>query len=261
MSVDALIWPLLALTIVLVVVIVWLFSRLQSSLAALPSALSSQDEARHRDILSALADQLAKQSLRLTESQMAGAERVRSAVGEELGKTRDAVTVLQLEQTQRLAENKEILVRELVALSQILGQKQDALKADMLSQTLEKIAEQSRLQTEQMQSTMRLLTLQINDRIEGLTKTNDTKLAEISGKVTERLDEGFKKTNETFVSVMTRLATIDEAQKKLDGLTTNVVSLQQLLGDKKSRGAFGEVQLVRWARLVDFLSSNFGALG
>ena len=42
---------------------------------------------------------------------------------------------------------------------------------------------------------------------------------------------------------MARLATIDEAQKKIDGLTTNMVSLQELLGDKRSRGAFGEVQL------------------
>ena len=42
---------------------------------------------------------------------------------------------------------------------------------------------------------------------------------------------------------MERLATIDEAQKKIDGLTTNMVSLQELLGDKRSRGAFGELQL------------------
>jgi DNA recombination protein RmuC len=71
----------------------------------------------------------------------------------------------------------------------------------------------------------------------------DERLEEIGGKVSERLEEGFKKTNETFVSVMQRLATIDEAQKKIDGLSTNMVSLQELLGDKKSRGAYGEVQL------------------
>ncbi len=49
---------------------------------------------------------------------------------------------------------------------------------------------------------------------------------------------------------MARLATIDEAQKKIDGLTTNVVSLQELLGDKRSRGAFGEVQLEALVRNV-----------
>src|SRR5260221_8953748 len=90
---------------------------------------------------------------------------------------------------------------------------------------------------------MRDVTQRVTTTIESLAKTNDARLAEISGKVNERLDEGFKKTNETFANVMARLATIDEAQKKIDGLTTNVVSLQQLLGDKRSRGAFGEVQL------------------
>ena len=74
-------------------------------------------------------------------------------------------------------------------------------------------------------------------------RTPDSRLEQISGKVNERLEEGFKKTNETFVNVMQRLATIDEAQKKIDGLTSNVVGLQELLGDKRSRGAFGEVQL------------------
>ncbi|MEO5703348.1 MAG: DNA recombination protein RmuC, partial [Gammaproteobacteria bacterium] len=44
--------------------------------------------------------------------------------------------------------------------------------------------------------------------------------------------------------------TIDEAQKKIDGLTTNVVSLQELLGDKRSRGAFGEVQLENLVRNI-----------
>lgn len=71
----------------------------------------------------------------------------------------------------------------------------------------------------------------------------DLRLGEISGKVNERLEEGFRKTNETFVSVMTRLQTIDDAQKKIETLTGSVVSLQQLLGSKSSRGALGERQL------------------
>lgn len=85
---------------------------------------------------------------------------------------------------------------------------------------------------------------------EQLRGTVEARLDQISGHVTERLDEGFKKTNETFTSVMTRLATIDEAQKKIDSLTTNMVSLQELLGDKRSRGAFGEVQLEALVRNI-----------
>jgi len=76
----------------------------------------------------------------------------------------------------------------------------------------------------------------------------DERLEQISVKVGERLDEGFKKTNETFTNVMTRLATIDEAQKKIETLTGSVVSLQDLLGDKRSRGAFGEMQLEQIVR-------------
>jgi DNA recombination protein RmuC len=85
---------------------------------------------------------------------------------------------------------------------------------------------------------------------EQLRSTVETRLDQISGHVTERLDDGFKQTNETFTSVMTRLATIDEAQKKIDSLTTNMVSLQELLGDKRSRGAFGEVQLEALVRNI-----------
>jgi DNA recombination protein RmuC len=85
---------------------------------------------------------------------------------------------------------------------------------------------------------------------EQLRGTLEARLDAISGKVAERVEEGFRKTNETFSNVMARLATIDEAQKKIDSLTTNMVSLQELLGDKRSRGAFGEVQLEALVRNI-----------
>jgi len=91
---------------------------------------------------------------------------------------------------------------------------------------------------------------QLTELRESVASKLDVRLDQISNRVSERLDEGFKKTNETFVSVMQRLATIDEAQKKIDSITGSVVSLQELLGDKKSRGAFGEVQLEALVRNV-----------
>jgi len=49
---------------------------------------------------------------------------------------------------------------------------------------------------------------------------------------------GLQRTNETFVSVMTACRPIDDAQKKIETLTTNVVSLQNLLGKQElARGA------------------------
>src|SRR3954469_3617761 len=115
--------------------------------------------------------------------------------------------------SEELKATRDTLHALRLALSENLGQSREAM--------LVKLTE-----------TTQLLTLKIDERLE-----------QISGKVNERLDEGFKKTNETFTNVMTRLATIDEAQKKIESLTGSVVSLQELLGDKRSRGAFGEVQL------------------
>jgi len=68
-------------------------------------------------------------------------------------------------------------------------------------------------------------------------------LTNISLSVEKRLSEGFEKTSTTFTDIAKRLALIDDAQKKLHLLSSNVVSLQEILVDKRSRGAFGEVQL------------------
>ena len=76
----------------------------------------------------------------------------------------------------------------------------------------------------------------LNDKIED-------RLIKINEKVNSRLDENFDKTNKTFMSVLERLSKIDEAQKKIETLSSDIVSLQGILTDKKSRGTFGEVNL------------------
>lgn len=90
----------------------------------------------------------------------------------------------------------------------------------------------------------------IGKRVEKLTAETDQRLKEISGQVEKRLSEGFEKTTATFADVLKRLALIDEAQKKITELSSNVVSLQEVLADKRSRGAFGEVQLTALIRNV-----------
>lgn len=187
-----------------------------------------QLEEKHRAMLLDFNDGLNKLGDRLSAASSETSERLRASVAAELQATRDAMQALQLAQNNSLSQTRETVL-------------------DKLHTTL---AEQGKAEQELIQSTMRNATLQLTTSIETLTKSVDGRLEQIGGKVSERLDEGFKKTNQTFIDVMARLATIDEAQKKIDGLTTNVVSLQELLGDKRSRGAFGEVQLEALVRNV-----------
>ncbi len=84
------------------------------------------------------------------------------------------------------------------------------------------------------------------DLSEDFNKLNEQvekRLMLINDKVNERLDQNFEKTNKTFINVLERLSKIDEAQKKIETLSTDIVSLQSILTDKKTRGIFGEVNL------------------
>ena len=92
----------------------------------------------------------------------------------------------------------------------------------------------------------------VNDDFEALNRKIEGRLDLMNAKVEERLAKGFEETTKTFGSVLERLGKIDEAQKKIEALSSNVVSLQEILTDKKSRGIFGEVQLYQ------ILASIFG---
>ncbi len=200
--------------------------------AALSARMAELIESRHLAMLKDLGDGLGSLGDRMAAGNADSGERLRGVVEAQLQQTRQAVVTLQLSQANDMAANREQLLAR-------VGE----IRTDLLKTTLTALAEQARLQSESLQESVRALSQQLTASIETLTKTADARLEQIQGKVGERLEEGFRKTNDTFVSVMERLATIDEAQKKIDGLTTNVVSLQELLGDKRSRGAFGEVQL------------------
>lgn len=80
----------------------------------------------------------------------------------------------------------------------------------------------------------------------------ENRLDNINKKVHERIDQNFEKTNKTFTDVIARLSKIDEAQKKIDNLSLDIISLENVLTDKKTRGIFGEVNL------NNILSNVFG---
>lgn len=217
---------LIGLVCLLVLLVAWLIWQTMSSTQNTLLLQSLED--KHRGMLLDVNNGLNALGDRLNNSSQESGDRLKTSVAQELTSTREAMQKLQLEQSSNLSQTRETVLEKLHTT----------------------LAEQGTAQQGLINDSMLKATTTLTQSIESLSKIVDGRLEEIGGKVSERLEEGFKKTNETFVSVMERLATIDEAQKKIDGLSTNMVSLQELLGDKKSRGAFGEVQLEGLVRNV-----------
>lgn len=198
---------------------------------------------QHRAMLADIHEGLVRQADRISGQAEQSAERLRGVVERELMAAREAMQTLHLGLQAQFASQREEVGVRFTDLANNVTSAHERLRAEMLEQTVKTLAEHARVDRELLQEGLRAASVQLSSAIETLTRTINERLEGISGHVNQRLDEGFRKTNETFVNVMARLATIDEAQKKIDGLTTNVVSLQELLGDKRARGAFGEVQL------------------
>src|SRR5258706_5470662 len=239
-----------AATLVAVIILIFVVVAVVRRQSGLPETLVRVLEERHMGMIRDLNAGLNSLGDRLGASQNEMFERLRNTITQELTQTRSTVGALQVKQVEELSATRETTTLKLAEMSADLQAKHDQLRSEVLTRILQTLAEQNRAEQELIQTTMRNASAQLAASMELLTKTTDSRLEQISGKVTERLEEGFKKTNETFVNVMARLATIDEAQKKIDGLTSNVVSLQELLGDKRSRGAFGEVQLENLVRNI-----------
>lgn len=87
------------------------------------------------------------------------------------------------------------------------------------------------------------LTKELTGNFNVLNEKMEYRLAQINDKVNEKIEQNFEKTNKTFNSVLERLTKIDEAQKNIDELSKDIISLQSVLTDKKTRGTFGEVNL------------------
>lgn len=96
---------------------------------------------------------------------------------------------------------------------------------------------------EQMNASFTQHTSALTSHLHSLTEEIRNHLHNLTQQVNHKLAEGFEKTSSTFTDVVRRLTIIDEAQKKITELSTHVVSLQDVLVDKRARGAFGEVQL------------------
>jgi DNA recombination protein RmuC len=139
---------------------------------------------------------------------------------------------LHLELNQALQHN-QASINEKIARGQLHTQQ---LIGDSIQKQMTDVREQMNHSFQQHASSL-------TSHLHSLTEEIRTHLQALTQQVNHRLTEGFEKTSSTFVDVVKRLTIIDEAQKKITELSSHVVNLQDILVDKRARGAFGEVQL------------------
>jgi len=71
----------------------------------------------------------------------------------------------------------------------------------------------------------------------------ETRLADVQRNMTDSLHGTSVRTTRSLTQLEERLATIDKAQSNIEKLSGDVLSLQDILSNKQTRGAFGEIQL------------------
>ncbi|MCW1919033.1 DNA recombination protein RmuC [Rhodobacter sp. KR11] len=76
-----------------------------------------------------------------------------------------------------------------------------------------------------------------------MLKLMETRLAEVQKGMIETLQGTSIRTARSLGDLHQRLETIDKAQANIEKLSGNVLSLQDILSNKQTRGAFGEIQL------------------
>jgi DNA recombination protein RmuC len=134
-----------------------------------------------------------------------------------------ALLVLILRSVNRSATAAEPLMREMGWLSSRLQQLGDG--QERLAGGLHHVSE--------AQAVSQTAMLQVMEQ----------RLAEVQRQMTEALHGTSTRTARSLGELQQRLETIDKAQANIEKLSGNVLSLQDILSNKQTRGAFGEIQL------------------
>jgi len=131
--------------------------------------------------------------------------------------------ILILRAARRSAQSAEPLLRELMFMGQRVQSLSDG--QERLTGGLHHVSE---AQAHSQSNMLRLM---------------ETRLADVQRQMTEALQGTSTRTARSLGELQQRLETIDKAQANIEKLSGNVLSLQDILSNKQTRGAFGEIQL------------------
>ncbi|WP_170562227.1 DNA recombination protein RmuC [Ruegeria atlantica] len=152
---------------------------------------------------------------------------------------------LSLRASNRSARMAEPLVRQMAHLGQHvqqLGQGQEQLRGGL--QHVSDTQANTQVQVIQtVESRLSSVQQQMNDRLADNAMKSARALAEMQERMKESLHGSSKQTATSLTQLQERLAAIDKAQDNITKLSGDVLSLQDILSNKQTRGAFGEIQL------------------
>ena len=148
------------------------------------------------------------------------------------------------------AKQPELDLKEIWEIQHKLNDLNDELKKDIeltVAKQMKEIAEHdnktNELNNEKLERFQQNISESINKRFDSLNEQMTLKMGEINKKVDQQLEQGFKTTTESMSQVRERLKVIDEAQKNIESLSKDVVSLKNVLENNQNRGQYGEYQL------------------
>lgn len=150
-----------------------------------------------------------------------------------------------LVRTGRATATNADLARQLGGIGQavqVLGQGQDQLSGGLRTVSDAQANAQARM-IQTMETRLADVQRQMQDRLHENAMRSARSLSDLHERMNETLTGSTVKTTKSLTELQERLATIDKAQANIEKLSGDVLSLQDILSNKQTRGAFGEIQL------------------
>ena len=141
----------------------------------------------------------------------------------------------------RQSENEDTLKTYISQLNQTVqnlngGQSQ-------LTGSLESLNKAHTMSVQNMEVRLAEVQRQMSEHLHDNALKSARSLSDLEAQVKETLTGSSEKTNKSLTQLQERLSTIDKAQSNIEKLSGDVLSLQDILSNKQTRGAFGEIQL------------------
>lgn len=153
--------------------------------------------------------------------------------------------LLSLRAASRSARVVEPLARQIGALGQQvqhLSTGQDQLRGGLQTVSDTQVAAQAQV-IQSVEARMATVQQYMQDRLADNALRSQRSMAEMQDRMRESLQGSSKQTTTSLTQLQERLAVIDRAQDNITKLSGDVLSLQDILSNKQTRGAFGEIQL------------------